>query len=172
MTPVDVAPRPQSGRAASPGRLCLGFTACWALLGAGACASTFVISTIPAPLPDGRSVPAPLLITEALLALEMVPLCVLVPLLIVGRGYLRHPARAAAPWVKAWTVAASAGIGVEALFIIRLAHLFWVPGARFANLGQPSWHALAFAIGFLIAGAAMSFALIGARRSVVRALTV
>jgi len=163
----DPAPRPEPGRLSSPGRLCLGLTACWALLGAGACASTFVISTIPAPLPDGRSIPALLFVTEELLALAMVPLCLLVPvpLLVVGRSYLRDSARAAPPWVRAWAVAVSAGIGVEALFVVRLAHFFGAAETSFADLGQPSWHALAFSIGFLAAGAAMCLVLASARRA-------
>jgi hypothetical protein len=150
----------------SPRTLCLGFTACWALLGAGACASTFAISTIPAPLPDGRPIPALLLVLDGLLALAMVPLCLLVPvpLLLVGRRYLRDSAQVAPKWRRAWTVAASAGIGVEALFAVRLARSFRAAQAGFAGLGQPSWHALAFSIGFLVAGAAMSLVLIGARQ--------
>jgi hypothetical protein len=83
----------------------------------------------------------------------MLPLCTLipVPLLIAGRRYLRR-SLAGTRRVTAWTVAASAGIAVEAVFWLRV-YLF-VSGPRW--LFPHSWHALELSAGFLIAGAAMA----------------
>jgi hypothetical protein len=161
------AATPDDGRTASDWaslRLCLAFSAGWALLGAAACAVTFLISTIPAPVPDGRSIPLALDILEAVLALGMLTLCTAspVPLLITGYAYLRRSARGGARWVTAWATVASASLALEAVFWIRLEHLL---GTRYANLPYPSWHALDFAVGYLVVGAAMACVLIGAARS-------
>lgn len=170
-------PLPGSGHGQpfhAPSRMfCLGLAAGWALLGAAACATTFAISTIPGPLPDGRSISFVLEAAEALLAVAMVPLCMLipVPLLIAGRKYLRRSAHARQRWVTAWTAAASACIGIEVLFLSRLAFLVGAMATGFPNLPQPSWHALAFAIGFLIVGAAMTYILISPRRTATDILT-
>jgi len=67
--------------------------------------------------------------------------------------------------VKAWTVAASAGIAVESLFIWRVIHFV---GTAYSNLPVPSWHALAFAIAYIVVGAAMALVLIGAGRATCR----
>lgn len=177
MEAASSSPLPGSGQRppfqAPSRRFCLCLAAGWALLGAAACATTFVISTIPGPLPDGRSIPFVLAAAEALLAVAMVPLCMLipVPLLIAGRNYLRRSAHAAQRWVTAWTAAAAACIGIEVLFLSRLASLFGAMATGFPNLPHPSWHALAFAAGFLIAGAAMTYILIKPRRTATDILT-
>ena len=71
-------------------QLCLGLIAGWALLGAAACAVTFAISTIPAQVGFGRTIPLPLDIIEAALALGMLPLCTVGPvgLLVTGWAYV------------------------------------------------------------------------------------
>jgi hypothetical protein len=151
-------------------RLCLGLIAGWALLGATACAVTFAISTIPAQVGFGRTIPLPLDIIEAALALGMLPLCTVGPvgLLVTGWAYLRHSAHEGARWVIAWTAVASTSLAIEALFWSRLMHML---GTRYANLPHPSWHALDFVVGYLVIGTAMAFVLIGARRSAGRSRT-
>lgn len=169
MEAASITPLPESGQAQSrpPRRFCLSLAVGWGLLGAAACANTFVISTIPAPLPDGRSIPFALQAAEALLALTMVPLCLLipVPLLIAGRNYLRRSVPATRRWVTAWSAVAAACAGIEALFLFRLALFF---GSAGPGLPHPSWHALAFAIGFLAVGTAMTYVLINAGRTAAR----
>jgi hypothetical protein len=154
----------QAGRGWSSMRLCLGLIAGWALLGAAACTVTFVISTIPAPAGFGRTIPLPLDIIEAALALGMLPLCTVGPvgLLVSGWAYLRHSAHQGARWVTAWAAVASTSLAIETLFWSRLMHML---GTRYANLPHPSWHALDFAVGYLVVGAAMACVLVGARRS-------
>jgi hypothetical protein len=66
--------------------------------------------------------------------------------------------------MAAWTVAASACVGLEALFLVRLVHLLLTLQTDFPNLPQPSWHALSFSIGFLVVGAAMTYLLVSARQ--------
>lgn len=148
-------------------RSCLKLTAGWALLGGGACATTFAISTIPAPLPDGRQISLILGALEVLLAIVMVPLCALIPipLLVAGRRYLSRSAHATRQRIAAWSLVASACVAVEALFLFRLVHLLCEAGTGLANLPHPSWHAFAFSIGFLAVGASMTYVLIGARKS-------
>jgi hypothetical protein len=145
-------------------RLCLGVVAGWALLGAAACAVTFIISTIPAQAGFGRTIPLPLDIIEAALAVGMLPLCTVGPvgLLVSGWAYLRHSAHQGARWVTVWTAAVSMSLAIEALFWSRLMHLL---GTRYANLPHPSWHALDFAISYLVVGTTMACVLIGARRT-------
>lgn len=140
----------------------------WALLGAAACGTTFAISTIPAPVPDGRSIPLVVWAAQGLLALAMVPGCAVLPapLLIAGRNYLRHSAHARQRWVTAWTVAGALSVAVESLFLWRLLDLLFGFSHSYWNLPEPSWHAFAFFVAFLIAGAAMACVLICARRSV------
>jgi hypothetical protein len=153
-------------------RSCLGpslrpplvLTLAWALLASAACLTTFAISTIPAPTPDGRDIPFWLESCEALLALAMIPACALLPLplLVSVRRLLRRRIRASRNWVATWTVAASAGVAIEALFLWRLVENLITP---FANLPTPSWHALYFGVGFLVVGIGMALALAGAGRS-------
>jgi hypothetical protein len=157
----------QAGRGWASTRLCLGLIAGWALLGTATCAVTFIISTIPAQVGFGRTIPLPLDIIEAALALGMLPLCTVGPvgLLVTGCAYLRHSAHQGARWVTVWTAVAAASLAIEALFWSRLIHML---GTRYANLPHPSWHALDFAVGYLVVGAAMACVVIGARRSLGR----
>jgi len=145
---------------------CLSVAAGWALLGATACALTFAISNIPAPVPDGRSIPGGLYLGEIVLAAFMLPLCAIIPapLLVAGCIHLRR-ARASLPWTSAWAAAAAVGLGTEARFLVRFAHMLSTP---FYNLPQPSWHALDFAIAFTAAGVVMASALISATWSASR----
>lgn len=140
----------------------------WALLGGAASAAAFAISTIPAPPPWGRaySIPLWLEVTQALLAIIMVPVCAVipVPLLITGRRRLRGAVKASLSWNSAWTAAASAAVLVEAMFLYRLARLLLMLGS-FPNLPTPSWHALAFAIAYITAGLMMVFVLMAAGES-------
>jgi len=146
-------------------KLCVCLAAGWSLLGASTCAVLFAISLIPE---QGsypyyiRSVPFGLNATGTVLTAFMVPLCTLipVPLLIAGRRYLRH-SLAGTRRVAAWTVVASAGIVVEALFWYRL----YVYVAVFRWLTHSSWHALELSVGFLIVGAAMAGVLLGVPES-------
>ena len=165
MSPTDPAlPGARKAPAWPPSRnLCLGLATGWALLGAAACAVTFGVSTIPAPAPDGRAIPLWLELVEAVLAVCMLPACTLipVPLLAAGRTHLHRVAGAGQRSAAAWTAVASIGIALEALFWVRLVHLF---RTSYSNLPQPSWHALDFSIGFAIVGAAMIGVLIGATR--------
>lgn len=144
-------------------RRCLGLTAGWALLGSAACGFTFIISLIPGPAAYGRSLPPGLWFTELAIAVVMLPLCALIPLplLISGHAYLCAAAGAGTRWPAIWTATASASVAVEVLFWIRLVHLL-EPG--FPSLPDPSWHALAFSVGFLAVGGAMSWVLIRATR--------
>jgi hypothetical protein len=125
----------------------------WAMLGSAACLTTFAISVIPAPVPDGRDIPFWLLACEALLAIIMVPACVLIPLPLLAtvRRQLRRM-QVPANWVTAWTITASAAVAVEGLFAWRLTGMLTTP---YYNLPGPSWHALYFGIAFLAAGLAM-----------------
>ena len=145
-------------------KLCLVLAAGWALFGAAACAATFAVSTIPATVPDGRVIPAWPWLAALLLGVAMLPTCALipVPLLAAGLAHLRRVADAGQRWAAAWTAAASMAVAVEVLFVVRLVRNLSV---SYANLAQPSWHALAFSIGFALAGAAMIAVLIGATRS-------
>ena len=133
----------------------------WALLASAACLTTFAISTIPAPMPDGRNIPFWLECCEALLAVAMIPACALIPLplLVSVRRLLRRRIRASHNWVAAWTIAASAGVAIEGLFMWRLVENLTTP---FANLPTPSWHALYFGVGYLVVGIGMALALAGA----------
>ena len=145
-------------------RLCLGLVAGWALLGAAACAVTFIISTISVQVGFGRTIPLPLDIIEAVLALGMLPLCTVGPvgLLVSGWAYLRHSAHQRVRWVTVWAAVTSMSLAIEVLFWNRLMHML---GTRYGNLPHPSWHALDFTVGYLVAGGAMACVLIGARRS-------
>jgi hypothetical protein len=126
-----------------------------------------VTSAIPAPFPDGRQIPFWLDIATLLLACCMLPACTLipVPLLVAGRRCVRLTARAGSRWAAAWTGAASAGIAVETLFLVRFIGLIRAFGSGFPNLPEPSWNALDFSIAFMIAGGAMMVVLFGATRS-------
>jgi len=135
---------------------CVSLAGVWSLLGASTCAGLFVVSLIPqhGSYPNySRPVPVGFNDVGTVLELCMLPLCMLipVPLLIAGRRCLRR-SLAGTRRVAAWTAAASAGIVVEALFLLRLYH--------FMNFGRwlypRSWHALELSLGFLIAGAAMA----------------
>jgi hypothetical protein len=142
-------------------------TLAWALLAVAACVTTFAISTIPAPMPNGRDIPLWLECCEALLAIMMIPACALipVPLLVYVQRLLRRRVRVSRSWVKAWTIAASAGVTIEGLFLWRLVRSLTTP---FANLPAPSWHALLFGVGYLVVGLAMTLVLAGAGRSAAR----
>jgi hypothetical protein len=173
MKPPGSAATPEdgpAGRGWASMRFCLGVIAGWALLGAATCAVTFIISTIPAQVGFGRTIPLPLDIIEAVLALGMLTFCTAGPvgLLASGWAYLRHSARKGVRWVTAWTAVASSSLAIEALFWSRLMHML---GTRYANLPYPSWHALDFAVGYLVVGTAMACVLIGARRSAGRSRT-
>jgi hypothetical protein len=146
---------------------CVALVGGWALIGAAACAVTFVVSAIPAPVPDGRSIPLFLQIIEAAFALSMLPFCTLVPipLLITGHKYLLRSARAAWGWRAAWITAAGASIAVEVEFWFRFVSLL-VSGSP--GLSYMDWHALDFSASFLAVGGAMAFVLIGATRSATR----
>ena len=139
-------------------------TLAWALLASAACLTTFAISTIAAPMPDGRTIPVWLECGEALLGVTMIPVCALipVPLLLHGRGVLGRRIRASPVWVTFWTIAASAAVAIECLFLWRLVRNLATP---FANLPNPSWHAVYFGIGYLVVGLAMMVILAGAGRS-------
>jgi hypothetical protein len=139
-------------------------TLAWALLAVAACVTTFAISTIPAPTPDGRDIPLWLECCEALLAITMIPACALipVPLLIYVRRLLRRRIRVSHGWVAAWNIAGSAGVTIEGIFMWRLVRNLTTP---FANLPVPSWHALFFGIGYIVVGTAMTLVLAGAGRS-------
>lgn len=136
-------------------------TLLWALLASAACLTTFTISTIPAPTPDGRDIPFWLDCCEALLAVAMIPACALIPLplLVSVRRLLRKRIRTSRNWIAAWTIAASAGVAIEGLFMWRLVRNLTTP---FANLPIPSWHALYFGVGYLAVGIGMALALTGA----------
>ncbi len=136
----------------------------WALLGSAACLTTFAISTIPAPLPEGRDIPTWLEGAELLLAIAMIPACALipVPLLAFARRLRRGPVRVSRSWVAAWVVVTSSGAAVEGLFVWRLVRFIAAP---FANLPAPSWHALYFGMGYLLTGTAMMLTLAGVSRS-------
>jgi hypothetical protein len=136
----------------------------WTLLASAACLTTFAISTIPAPMPDGRNIPFWLEAVEALLAVTMIPACVLIPapLLATVRRLLRSRLHVDPKWVTAWTTAGSFGVVIEGLFVWRLVRNLSTP---FANLPVPSWHAFYFGIGFLVVGAGMTVALFYAWRS-------
>jgi hypothetical protein len=142
----------------------LALTLAWALLASAACLTTFAISSIPAPMPDGRNIPFWLECCEGLLAVAMIPACALIPLplLVSVIRLLRRRIRASRNCVAAWTVAASAGAAIEGLFMWRLVRNLTTP---FANLPTPSWHALDFGVSFLAAGIGMALALAGAARS-------
>jgi hypothetical protein len=139
-------------------------TAGWTVLASAACFTTFAISTFPAPMPDGRNVPTWLWCAEVLLALTMIPGCALAPLPLLAstRRRLRTQIHASKNWVAAWTIAGSAGVAVEGLFIWRLVRNLMTP---FANLPTPSLHALYFGIGFLTVGMIMIVVLAGASSS-------
>lgn len=144
----------------------IGYAVCWAVLGAAACATTFAISALPAPLPEGRSIPLPLYLVELLLAVVMLPTCAVIPIPLLVTQYrrMRTLTGTGNRWVTAWLMVGSVAVGVEALFLYRfLRFLTLLP--RFVNLASPSWHAFGFAVGFLVAGVAMVVVLIGARRS-------
>jgi hypothetical protein len=136
----------------------------WSLLGSAACLTTFAVSTIPAPMPDGRYIATWLAGVEAVLAITMIPACALipVPLLAFVRHLLRGAIRASRVWVAAWAMTAASGVAVEGLFVWRLARFLAAP---FANLPAPSWHALYFGIGYLLTGTAMMLTLAGVSRS-------
>lgn len=142
-------------------------TLAWALLASAACLTTFAISTLPAPMPDGRDIPFWLECCEALLAGVIIPACALIPLplLLSVRRLLRSQIRVSGNWVAAWTIAASAGVGIEALFMWRLVKNLATP---YANLPTPSWHALDFGVGYLAVGVGMALALAGAGWSAVK----
>lgn len=140
-------------------KFCVSLAAGWSLLGASTCAVEFAYSLVPEQGPYYvRSVPYALDAAGTVLLVCMLPLCALipVPLLIIGRRYLRR-SLAGTRRAAAWTAVASASITVEALFWLRL--YLNVSGPRW--LSYPSWHALEFAAGFLIAGVAMAGVLLG-----------
>jgi len=131
-------------------------TAGWALLGSAACLTMFVTSTIP-PTPTGRDIPLWLQLTGTLLSITMIPACAVipVPLLVLVR---RLP-RASTNWAAALVIAGTAGLAIESLFIWRLVRFLATP---YSNMATPSWHALCFGIGYLVAGVAMTLILAGA----------
>jgi hypothetical protein len=142
-------------------KFCVSLALVWSLLGVSTCGLLFVASLIPqhGSYPNyDRSLPVGLNDTGVVLTLFMVPLCMLipVPLLIAGRRYLRR-SHAGTRRVAAWTAVASAGIAVEALFMLRLYDFM-----EFSHWLYPrSWHALELSVGFLIVGAAMASVLLG-----------
>jgi hypothetical protein len=89
----------------------------------------------------------------------MLPICaaIPVPLLVGGRRQLRRLAFAKRHWRSVWTAAGSIAVVVEAVFLFRLTRILLTP---YANLSQPSWHALEFSLAFAVAGAAMALALV------------
>jgi hypothetical protein len=145
-------------------RLCLYLTAGWSVLGAGACATTFYISMVPAaPLPGGREISNLAFFSATAVTAWIVPVCTLipVPLLIAGRVYLLRTAAGKWHWADIWTVLASAAVLLEAFFWVRLVRFLRRPGAGLTF----TWHAADFAIGFLALGVCMAAALITASRS-------
>jgi hypothetical protein len=148
-------------------RFSLALIAGWALIGAGACGVTFIISTIPPAVGFGRTIPLPLDIIEAVLAVGMLTFCTAGPVLLMmaGRAYLRSTAHDRGRWVTAWTAAASTSLAIEALFLVRFVHML---ESSYPNLPYPSWHALDFAVGYLVDGAVLASVLIIARKSVGR----
>jgi hypothetical protein len=164
MNSQAAAPMPLTSRASgwrTSGKFCVSLALVWSLLGASVCGLLFVASLIPqhGSYPTySRSLPVGLNDTGVVLTLFMVPLCMLipVPLLIAGRRYLRC-SHAGTRRVAAWTAVASAGIAVEALFLLRLYDFM-----TFSHWLYPrSWHALELSVGFLIVGAAMASVLLG-----------
>jgi hypothetical protein len=142
------------------------WTLAWTALASAACLTTFAISAIPAPMPDGRDIPLWLECCEALLAITMIPACAVIPvplLIHVRRLFRRARIGRSGRWAAAWTISASAAVAVEALFLWRLTRNLTTP---YANLPAPSWHALLFGIGYLAAGTAMTFVVAGAGRAV------
>jgi hypothetical protein len=115
-------------------------------------------------MPDGRNIPPWLDAATVALALFMLPACAMipVPLLLGGRRQLRRVTLSRGRWTTAWTVAASLAVGVEGVFLFRLIRFLMIP---FANLAQPSWHALDFSVVFAATGGLMAVALLGAFRS-------
>jgi hypothetical protein len=147
---------------------CLFLTALWSVLGAAACGCYFAVSNLPASQLDGI-LPAPLEDLDLLIAVVMLPVCLVLP--AAGRRYLRTAASAVAPaghdsiaagasarvrWMTAWTGAVLASSVVEAYFILRL---YWHLRAGTGITGTSS-HALEFSIAFLVTGAAMTGVLI------------
>jgi len=144
----------RSGRVTAK-RLCVIFTAVWSLLGAVECALLFAVSLIPIQPGYIRSVPVGLDYSLGVVEACMAPLCVLipVPLLIEGRKYLRR-SLAGTRRVTTWTVSASAGLLVEAMFLFKVCD-------HDCLIHYRSWHLLELCVGFLAAGAAMAIALLG-----------
>lgn len=132
--------------------------------GTAACAVIFVISRIPAPMPDGRNIPNWLLLAASALAIVMLPTCatIPVPLLVGGRRQLTKIAVGQRRWRTVWTVAGSLAIAVEAVFLFRLTRFLLTP---YVNLAQPSWHALDFSLVFAATGGLMALVLLAASRS-------
>jgi hypothetical protein len=155
---VPVPSKAGSGWRASR-EFCVIPAAGWSLLGASTCAVEFAYSLVPEQGPYYiRSVPCALDAAGTVLLVCMLPLCALipVPLLIIGRRYLRR-SLAGTRQVAARTAVASASITVEALSWLRL--YLNVSGPRW--LSHPSWHALEFPAGLLIVGVPMAGVLLG-----------
>ena len=97
---------------------CVTLVAAWSLLGAIPCAITFgIIASLV--LPGGLWSPSAwLVIVGIALGLCALPLCGLMPvlLLIAGRRYLRRSTGSGTREDTAWTVVASAAIAVGVLF--------------------------------------------------------
>jgi hypothetical protein len=148
------------------GKFCVSLAVVWSLLGASTCAVLFAVSLIPEQrgvcakgvFCYARSVPFGLKVAGGVLEVCMLPLCMLipVPLLFAGRGCLRR-SLAGTRRVAAWTTVASAGVAVEAVFLLRL--YYFLNSGRW--LYPRSWHLLELAVGFLIVGVAMTGVLLG-----------
>jgi hypothetical protein len=92
------------------------------VLGTAACGVIYVVSRIPAPMPDGRNIPGLLYVAALVLALFMLPTCAMIPipLLLSGRRQLARTGIKQSRWRTVWTVAGSLPIAVEAVFLFRL----------------------------------------------------
>jgi hypothetical protein len=134
---------------------CVTLVATWSLLGAIPCAIAFGMM---AGLLQPGSLWSPsawLVIAGIALGLCALPLCGLMPvlLLIAGRRYLRGSTGTGTREDTAWTVAASAAIAVGVLFwvwvLVCLKDKDWMDPF-------PTWPTLDVSIAFLIVGAAMA----------------
>lgn len=157
---VPVMPDPrQSGHSAELRQICLILVASWALPGAASCAIGLVLSALPAPTPDGRSLPAwfwivliPVVITLPL------PVLIPVPLLIVGLVQLRR----AAPgwrWPAAWTGVMAVAIALATALVLAIAHALQPSGISYPVPARLSWGWLTLIIAFIATAAAMTWVL-------------
>jgi hypothetical protein len=144
-------------------RTCLGLTAAWTGIGAGALAVVFACSAYPGTAHNDNFASFWLGVLALMFGAAMIPACpmLLTILLVGGRRYLKRIARARSPWAGLWTATLLVPLALEAVLGIRLIRFLDAN----VSIATPSWHALEFSATFLAVGGLLALILICSPRA-------